>query len=198
MSEIRIIPKPESISWDVISDVLHQAHRANAEKGFVQNTAFISGNEIKGKVGNGLCVVAIDGNKIVGTLSATPKLKNAWFFHGNALYYMLLAILPEYQGKGIYKRLISVREEYTKKLGVNLTYMYTAEKNIKMQQLAEKEGFIPVGYSVSSQTDYYSVILAKWSDSCPYSNFYCKFRFLLSKYYIKLRYKQGAVKRFGI
>ena len=198
MSDIRILAKPSSVTWDEVSNVLVEAHKANASKGFIQNTVNISGEELKEKVGLGRCFVAMDGTKVVGTLSVTPKDKIAWFCKGNVLYYMLLGILPSYQGNGIYSKLIAAREDYARKHHFNVLYMYTAEANHKMQQLAEREGFRLVAYSVSPKTDYYSVELAKWLDGSPFSELYCRLRFLLSKYYIKLRYKPGAIKRFCI
>ena len=194
--DVIVSAKPEWVSWDVISNVLHKAHIHNEENGFVQNTVNITGEEIEKKVNPGQCFVAMDGDNVVGTLSVAHKNKKAWFFHGRALYYMLLGILPEYQGKGIYSKLIAAREEYAKANHFEVTYMYTAEKNLKMQQLAQKEGFRLVSYSVFPKTDYYSVELAKWQDKCPFPESYCRMRFFLSKLYVKSRYKPGAVKRF--
>lgn len=193
---IRICEKPSDVSWDAISNVLHKAHIQNEENGFVQNTVKITGEEIEKKVSSGQCFVAMDGDNVVGTLSVAHKNKNAWFCKGRALYYMLLGILPEYQGKGIYSKLIAAREEYAKANHFEVTYMYTAEKNLKMQQLAQKEGFRLVSYSVFPKTDYYSVELAKWQGKCPFPDWYCNMRFQMSKYFIKLRYKPGVVKRF--
>ena len=191
-----VVAKPEWVSWDTISNVLHKAHIHNKENGFIQNTVKITGEEIEKKVRSGQCFVAMDGDNVVGTLSVAHKNKKAWFFHGRALYYMLLGILPEYQGKGIYSKLIAAREEYTKANYFEVTYMYTAEKNLKMQQLAQKEGFRLVSYSVFPKTDYYSVELAKWHGKCPFPEWYCNMRFQMSKFFMKLRYKPGAAKRF--
>lgn len=195
---IIVCKKPSNVSWDTISNVLQKAHKNNEEKGFVQKTANISGKEIEERVRSGQCFVAMDGDKIVGTLSVAHKYKKSWFVKGEVLYYMLLGILPEYQGRGIYSKLIAAREEYAKTHNFEVTYMYTSENNKKMQQLAQKEGFHFVSYSVSSKTNYYSVVMAKWQNTCPFPDWYFSFRYQLSKYFIRFFYKRGAVKRFKI
>ena len=195
-NEIKVSEKPSNVSWDAISEVLHKAHIHNEEDGFVQYTVKITGEEIEKKVSSGQCFVAMDGDKVVGTLSVARKNKNTWFAHGKVLYYMLLGILPEYQGKGIYRKLIAAREEYAKANRLEVTYMYTAEQNKKMQQLAQKEGFRLVSYAVFPKTDYYSVALVKWQGECPFPEWFCNLRFLMSKYYTKLRFRPGAIKRF--
>ena len=106
--------------------------------------------------------------------------------------------MPEYQGRGIYSKLIAAREEYAHTHHLEVTYMFTSENNKKMQQLAQKEGFRLVSYSVSPKTNYYSVVMAKWQDKCPFPAWYCVFRYYLSKIFIRIFYKRCAVKRFQL
>jgi GNAT superfamily N-acetyltransferase len=196
MGHVHILAKPDWISWEDIHNVLYSAHETNRRNGVDQFTAYLSGDEIERKVSLGQTFVALDGKKVVGTLSVVPRKKHDWFVEGNALYYMLLGILPEYQGTGIYSLLISARDDYAKAHNISTIYMHTSENNMRMQKVAMKEGFRLVSFSVSPKTDYYSVILAKWLNGCPFSSFYCKFRFLVNKYLCKMRYKPGKVKRF--
>ena len=195
-ANIIIREKPIDLSWEKVQEVIFLAHTDTSKQGGVQISARLSGEEIKEKVGDGICYVALYNDKVVGTCSVTLHLKNAWFHKGIAAYYMLAAVLPEFQGLGIYSRLNEKCDEFALAHGVNVVYLYTAESNFKLQHISERYGFRLISYYVSPKTDYYSVLMAKWLNGCPYPKWYCRCMFFLSKLYIKIRYRAGMVKRF--
>jgi len=69
MSNIKIIEKPEWITYDEIHNLLYAAHESNREKGVNVATATMSGNELEEYLGaKGKTFVALDGEKLVGTV----------------------------------------------------------------------------------------------------------------------------------
>ena len=157
-----------------------------------------SADELAAKVGEtGKCFIATDGEKIVGTVSCRKGKINRWFYKGYVTNLMLFGILPEYQGKHIASKLIRAVEEAAETEGCNIVFLDTAAENDHMIQLCKRKGFLLVSY-FSALSDHYSVEMAKWLDNCPYSKLYCSFRFFVRKLYIRLRFKPGKKKRFGV
>ena len=62
--------------------------------------------------------------------------------------------------------------------------------------IAKKTGYKFVDLKICK--DHYNIVMVKWLNECPYSNFYCNLQFTLRKAYKKLRFKPGRVKRFGV
>ena len=73
----------------------------------------------------------------------------------------------------------------------------THENNKHRLDIANKAGYKFVDFIVTS-TDHYNVMMVKWLNGCPYSDWHVKWQFLIRKWFKKIRYKPGHVKRFGI
>lgn len=86
-------------------------------------------------------------------------------------------------------------------MGVDLTEGDTAETNYTVLKVFGKDGYKIVSY-YAPNPNHFSVRIAKWLNGCPFPAWYIKMKFLLSKLYMKTRYridfKKGRVKRFGI
>ena len=196
-TNIQIIEKPEWVSWDDIHNVVWNAHENNREKGIIMALPSLSGEEIKDKLGNtGKLFVAIDGNKVVGTLALIKRTGKKWYCNGDYGYLCLGAVLSNYSGKGIYRSLYQLAETTATQMGLLILTRDTNEQNARMLKITKQEGYRFVDYKVCK--DHYNIVRAKWLNGCPYSELYCKCQFLLHKWYKKLRYKPGKVKRFGL
>ena len=161
-------------------------------------TTTLSGKELSERVGeNGKCFVAMDGDKVVGVGACRIKEFNRWFHKGNAMELMLNAIIPAYQGKHIYPMLHKVRIEEAKRQGLDVICCDTAEKNTKVIQLYSEMGFIKVDFC-TPPSKHYSVEMMHWLGGCPFFETYCALRYSLRKFYVKMRYKPGKIKRFVI
>lgn len=70
-NEIIVMEKPDRVSWDCIHEVLWEAHASTRELGIYYPTSEMTGDELKDFIDkhNGRCIVAIDGDKMVGTVS---------------------------------------------------------------------------------------------------------------------------------
>ena len=197
MEEIRIMEKPDYVSWDEIHDVLWAAHKENRDAGMHMKYPNLPSDQLEGLLGDrGHCFVALDGRKVVGTCSYRVFKRKRWYTGRQDVVSLILdALLPEYRGKGIYPKLYHYREEQLKELGFNLIDMDTAEKNEKIQQLFLKDGFRYVDYMVY-QSPHYSIVMAKWLNGCPFSKWECWWRFHWRKFRTRLIWKPGQIRRF--
>lgn len=194
---IIIQEKPDWVSWDTIHDVLWAAHACNREKGIYMSYPALPGDQIREMIeGRGKMFVAIDKGKVVGTAALIKKNYTFWCGKGDYAYLCLGSVLPEYNGCGLYKRLCAIRAEYANDMGLNRFVLETHEHNYKMIKMKEKVGYLPINLKVGREQ--YYIVLAKWIDNPPYSKIYCEIQFILRKYYKKLRFKPGRIKRFGI
>ena len=200
-TDINTIEKPDWVSWDEIHEVLWKAHEKNRENGVIMSYPSLTGEEIKKRIeNNGKMYVAIDGQNVIGTLALIIKKGNKWYNKGSYGYLCFGAVLPNYSGKGIYRSLYKVAETTAINMGIFVITRDTNEKNARMLKISKQEGYHFV--ECKAYKDHFNIVRAKWLDGCPYSSWYIKMRFLLSKFKQKTRYKmvpgKGRVKRFGI
>ena len=109
--EIIICEKPDSVSWEQISKVLVNAHKPNLEKGIFMRYPFLPPEEIRARIeGRGVMLVAMDGDKPVGTGAVLFLDKNFWYGSGKFAYCCFASILPEYSGRGLYRRMLETED----------------------------------------------------------------------------------------
>jgi GNAT superfamily N-acetyltransferase len=200
-TNIQIVEKPEWVSWNEIHEVLVKAHASNREQGIIMRKPSLPGTEIEKEIGNqGKMFVALDGNKVVGTLALIKKEGKQWYNTGKYGYLCFGAVLPEYGGKGIYRSLYQLAESSAKQVGLLVLTRDTNERNARMLKITKQEGYHFVECKVCK--DHFNIVRAKWLDKCPYPSWYIKTRYFISKTSRKIRYKmdpkKGKVKRFGI
>lgn len=197
MNDIQIIERPESVSWDEIHKVLWSAHAQNRANGINMALPALPGDKIREIIGGrGKMLVAIVDGKVVGTAAIKIKPSNLWCGKGEYAYCCFASVLPEYNGLGIYKRLDIKREEIAKEMGLNRMLGDTNENNKRRLEIAHKAGYKFVDISIWK--DHYNIVMVKWLNGCPYSDWYCKLQFNLHKWYRKIRFKPGRIKRLGI
>lgn len=184
---IEIKEKPDNISWDAIHELLWEAHSINRRKGVIMSFASLPGYKLKEKIesGNGKLFVAMDGDKIVGTGAYTIVHSKYWFANKDYLYLCLGSVLPEYNGKGIYKQLYEVRESEAKKLGYDVIVFETHEHNNRTISINMNRDFHKVSYKRCK--DHNNVIMAKWLSICPHTLNVIHFHYFLSKFKVKLK-----------
>lgn len=198
MGEIIYSEKPEEVTFQEIRDILQKAHQENFKRGIVMKTPNLSAEELKKKIGaEGKCFVAMTNGKVIATASYRKKKVNGWFFNGDAAELMMAGVDPEFQGQHIFSKLDAVRMQAIRDAGIEHIVFDTAEDNKKRQEIAIKDGFKYVSFFAPS-TNHYSVLMMKWLNGCPYSDFYCKLRFNIRKLKIKILYKPGHIRRFRL
>lgn len=188
-SSIQIIEKPEWVSWDDIKQCLYEAHSVNRAKGISMAHYQWSAEKIQESLGEGgFMLVALDGDKLVGTAGIGEKYGNIWYANGRYAYECYAGVLPDYAGKGIYKMLEIRREEKAKEEGYDVLIGDTHSKNTHRIEIALKNGFRLVRFFRAASKDHYSVVIVKWLNGCPYSSFYCWIKFEVSKLQTLIRF----------
>lgn len=199
MLDIKVVEKPSWVDYEQIHDVLYSAHLVNQKKGFIMRTSNLSGKQLKERIGkSGKCWIALDGDKIIGTISIRLVKRNTWYANGEIPDYMLAAVIPEYQGKHINSMLAQKVFEYAEEKGYSIIELDTAERNTHAIEVYKHQGFQLVDYKAMGGLDHYSVVMVKWMKEKPFSKTYCRFRYELKRFYVRIRYKKGGMKRFGI
>ncbi len=196
MDEIRIIEKPDWISWDDIHDLLLAAHKRNIEKGIIMSFPQMPGEKIKKTIGDeGMCWVALCGDKLIGTHSVAFFKGRGWWSKGKKVAHgCFTGILKEYQGIGILEELHEKYHDFILKKGVEMTEGETAEDNHIMRKILEKKGYKTVSF-FASPSNHYNVRIVKWLNECPFSDKYIERRFKIARFLTKLQYKPGQVER---
>lgn len=197
MSNIEIKEKPLWVSWEGIHELLWKAHEKNREQGINMKFPSLPGDEIRKRIeGQGKMFVALDGNKLVGAAALKVKRMFLWCGKHKYAYLCFAGVLPEYSGKGIYNTLLTHIEREAQKIGQNCVMFDTHEMNHRLIGINKKAGYQMVDILIWK--DHYNVVMVKWLSGCPYSDWYCRIQFLVHKWYRKLRFKPGRIKRLGI
>lgn len=196
---IEIKEKDNNISFEIVHNILFESHKENMKNKVLMKTVTLSSEQLEERIGkNGKCFIALYDDKIVGTLSVRFVERNTWYAQGIIPDYILAGILPEYQGMHINTMLSNKVFDYSKDQGFDKIELDTAEKNKQAIKVYKHLGFRLVDFKAFSGADHYSVVMIKNFYKFPHSKIYYYVRFLMKKYYIKLRYKIGGTKRFKI
>ena len=187
-TRIKIVEKPDWVSWEDIKQCLYEAHSVNRAKGINMAHYQWPAEKIKQSLEKGFMLVALDGDKLVGTAGIGEKFGNKWYVKGRYAYECYASVLPEYAGKGIYKMLEIRREEKAKEEGYDVLIGDTHSKNTHLIEIKLKNGFKLVRFFRAASKDHYSVVIAKWLNGCPYSSFYCWKKYQLSRFKTIIRY----------
>lgn len=186
--EIVICEKPDWVSWEQIHELLFLCHSENRERGFNVKTAFLTGEELKNKVGEtGKCFVALIGEKLVGTTSYIVKDIKRWYHSGEAAYIMLVGVHPNYRNKHILSKLFQFQNEDISKTSCKIIYLNTAEDNYKMQGACQRFGYSFTRFFHAKDTDHNTIEMVKWMDGKKPSNIKIKYHFYVSKLKIKMK-----------
>lgn len=183
-SEIQIVEKPEWVSWEDIHDVLWQAHAENRKNGILMSYPTLPEDVIKEKIGDGKLLVALDNDRLVGTAALKTKQTTLWFGQHQFGYCCFASVLPEYNGLGIYKRMCEEREKMARNMGIELMLFDTHERNERVISINQMSGYKKV--DMRFYKDHYNVVMVKWLNGCPYSDYQCKIRFMLRKIRLKV------------
>lgn len=197
--KIEIVVRPEWITYDDIHTLLFKAHETNRKEGFHVKTADMDAQILEQYIGkNGACFVALDGEKLVGCTAVRIVSRNNRFASGPVADQILVAVLPEYSGNHVSSALHEKIVAFAKEHGLSQIELRTAADNHKMQRACLKWGFRYINFAAYSNIDHYTVVMMKWLIENPYSEKRLNLLYGMKKVYIKVRYKPGGVKRFGI
>ncbi len=194
---IRVVFKPDSISWDELAKCQQLAHVSNKAHGVNMQCADYSGEDLKKSIKNGFTLVAQDeAGNLVGMLSVEYNTVNRWWHKGLGAYICYVAVAPDFKGKGVYKALSKRANEVIVSKGITVEYLNTHIKNEAAQRAYLKDGYQKVRFSPGSGTDYYSVEMAKWLEGKRKSRLLCHLMYTATELAVRILYKPGKRRRF--
>lgn len=143
-NELVVMEKPEQVSWDSIHEVLWAAHESTRKDGIFYPTSEMTGEELKEflEKHDGHCIVAMDGDKVAGTMSYYVVKINTRLYKGSFLLLALAGNSPDYKGRGVFSKIYNVCYDYAKANGLDGMMFGTAEKNHTMRNIFASKGFI--------------------------------------------------------
>ena len=197
--EIKVMLKPENITWDDIHNLLLIAHQNNVKKGMVMTVPQLSGEDFQKRLGNnGQCLVALDKDKLVGTTSMAYYVGTHWYDKGKFVAKCMgTGVLPSYQGLGIAEDLYKLRYKCVREKNVDILCADTAENNVYIRKTSKYDGWKDVDY-FSAKSGHYSVVFVKWLTNCPFTEAYINRKFRISKFLTRLQYKPGKIERLKV
>ena len=196
--EILVQENNHDVSYDAIHELLWAANQDNRKNGFRLQTAELTGAQIEEKIGpDGICYVALDGERLAGTVSVCFSERNTWYYKGMIPEIILVGVLPEYQGQHVMSRLFEKAFADLQQNGFQLTELNTAENNYHAIAVYEHMGFKKVSNVAMKNADHYSVVMVKWFDKCPFSELYRSAVYGYRVCRTRLLFKKGRIKRFG-
>lgn len=186
-SSIQIIEKPDYVTWEDIRQTLVDAHKNNIERGLVVRSTTLTSDQLRDKVADGKCYVALDGNKVVGVAAVKIMNCNKWFCQGQVAHFFFGSVLVDYQGRGIYSLLQKKRYSFVEEKEINIITTNTAAENVRMVKMLPKLGFSRALLFRASDTDHFSIIWVKWLKEKP-SIISCRFHYTLSVFKVHFYY----------
>lgn len=177
-SDIVIMPKPDSISWEEITELLHIAFAEHAKNGLNYSASFQDKKTTQERVGDGVCLVAVLGDQLVAT--RTFRIIN------KVIYTSQLAVHPDYRGRGITVKLEDYILNYARANNIVALKCDTSERAKTIINLHIKAGWQKVGLASGQTTNYYSIVFRKPVCGRRYTALEAGIRFYLSSCFWRL------------
>ena len=195
---IEIRTKDESISWEELVDLFHEAFQERLDQGLNFTCSFFTPEDLERRSAGNVVLVAIDkdNNFLAGTafVKIVKDNKGPWAYLSN------MAINSNYKRCGIGSKLEERRIEIARTNGCKYVISDTAAGATSSVKWHKKNGFYPFSLRSFGSTNYYSIIFRKqlkhhWLWSNPNC---CAMHFALSSVINKLyRNSDGSLTRLG-
>jgi GNAT superfamily N-acetyltransferase len=158
----------ELMPEDSLAEITHLIHASYAERAG-ENLQFwgtyqtVTDTERRFRSGQGF--VAESGGQLVGTITAIPPRPDAdipLYREPGTWHFCQYAVLPEFQRRGIGRRLHDVAESYAYSHGARTMALDTAAPAVKLVEMYARWGYVKVGeWDWRPHTNYLSVIMAR-------------------------------------
>ncbi|MDQ0208674.1 GNAT family N-acetyltransferase [Alkalicoccobacillus murimartini] len=164
--ELKILPFDKKLGdIEELTYVLNRAYKQLAEMGLKYVASHQDSSITLERIEHAHCLVAMEGEKIVGTISFYPpgsKMACDWYRKEGIGVIGQFGVLPELQGAGLGTQLLDEVELYAhKQIDVNEVSLDTAEKADHLITMYAKRGYKFVEYVDWDMTNYRSVIMSK-------------------------------------
>lgn len=201
IEKLQIIEKPDYISWEEITELLHAAFKERKDQGLSYLATRQSVETTKQRVADGICLVALYDNKLVGTVTLQINKiidqKRKWYHESSYAYSKQLAVLPEFKGKGIGKALQNARLQICFDNNVDALIFDTSHKAESLISRFLWLGAQKIDFISHSTTNYYSIVFRIPIKGKNINKLYCGFRYYLSMIRcVLLKDKNGELRLF--
>lgn len=163
MPTVRLLSPQDS--YAEITDLLHEAYAPLAAAGMKFRATQQSVDETRERCERGICFVAEDEGRLIGTITLYGPEPNGQSLHYRApgnFHFGQFAVLPEYQGRWLGKLLLEQVEAEAVRLGASNLALDTSERAGNLISLYHRWGFVEVErVNWGDSVNYGSVILSK-------------------------------------
>jgi GNAT superfamily N-acetyltransferase len=170
MDSLTLRPLAAVDSFEAITALLHRAYAPLGAAGMNFTAVDQSVEMTRQRAGRGQCFVALQGERIVGTVTvdgmfdpnqhrwarATP-----WFFRADVAHLHQYAVDPDVQGTGLGARLMQACEDWARSRGCRALALDTAVPATQLRQRYQRAGFRDVAEVQWDGKRYRSVIMLK-------------------------------------
>jgi GNAT superfamily N-acetyltransferase len=164
ISGLKIRYLAENDDLKELTGLLHRAYKKLGDRGFRYVATHQNVKTTEKRIKNGKCLVAVLGEKIIGTItyySPDNTSGNEWYNKETVAAYGQFGVEPEYQSYGIGSRLIDEAEKIALEDKAEEIAIDTAEGAAELISFYEKKGYRHVGYVKWEVTNYRSVLMSK-------------------------------------
>ncbi len=198
---MRIEILQKDFPYEEISELLHESYREHLEAGRQYYAAVQTVEQTRARLEGSYCVVAYDGDTMVGTMSFRIHRKDdashrKWYEDDVYIYVGQLAVLPSYRNSKVLAMMCmkagSLKE---------VRECQSAIADTSTEAHALIQGYLKMGFQIVDlvsweTTNYYSYVFRRNASGKVFSDAYCKFRFTISKMLCMIQYTKYGKKRF--
>ena len=114
--EVRKLLSDDVISLDDIQKLISKAHSDNIKNGLFYATASQTIEKLRQKIGDGVCFIAEENGKLIGTATVCSKKINYWYYSGTVFlswWQLIRTVSIQKLGQGLSKH-VFVKRSRTK------------------------------------------------------------------------------------
>lgn len=144
--------------------MISNAHSYNIKNGLIYATATQTIEKLRQKIGDGVCFIAEENGKLIGTATVCSKEINYWYYSGKVSLIKLVAVDSDSKHSRIGTRLIEACIRQAVENEVKVVVTDSAEENIIFKKLAKRCGFKVIDYCKYKANNFISTVYALFID----------------------------------
>lgn len=163
-NEVSIRELRESDNLDDLTGLLHRAYARLADMNLKFVATWQDTSITRKRIARSTCFVAVMGGRIIGTVcfhSPDSRIGSPWMDRPDVAHVGQLAVEPDYQNRGIGRRLMVHCENYARQLGAAHIALDTAEPAVHLIDWYRRQGYRIVEKADWDVTNYKSVVMSK-------------------------------------
>ena len=181
MANFRYTVGPKDFSYIDFCEIVHAAYEDSVKKFNIDSSTGLATPQLLEEVVNlkqGVVFAVYDIDTLVGGAILIRYNINRWFFKGEVCETKYLSVQPNYQRRGIAKKLKSMVFDYVRENGYKCIISTINANNKASIQLQLSDGYLPVDTYIGYH-NHRTVKMIKWFDDPTYPSWYRKLRYRL-------------------